>query len=65
MNFPSNAPDLPEYKVELQLKSVQMGLAIYRWKAMYTSIMTQVKFFAKCKRFKSSFKNRFFFAQKT
>ena len=36
-----------------------MGLAIYRWKAMDTSIMTQVKFLAKYKRFKSSFENRF------
>ena len=41
-----------------------MGLAIYRWIAMDISIMTQVKFLAKCKRFKSSFENRFFFTQK-
>ena len=55
----------PEYKVELQLKSVQTGLAIYRWQAMDTSIMTQLEFLAKCKRFKSSFENRFSFIQKT
>ena len=42
------------------LKGVQMGLAIYHWIAMDISIMTQVKFLAKCKRFKSSFENCFF-----
>jgi hypothetical protein len=31
---------------------------------MDTSIITQVKFLSKCKRFKSSFENRFFFIQK-
>ena len=36
-----------------------MGLAIYRWKAVDTNIMTQINFLAKCKRFKSSFENRF------
>ena len=34
-----------------------MGLAIYRWKAMETNIMTELKFLAKYKWFKSSFEN--------
>ena len=44
--------------------SCQIWIAIYRWKVMDTSIMTQLKFLAKYKRFKSSFENRFFLHKK-
>ena len=41
-----------------------MGLAIYHWKAMDTSIMTQVKFLAKCTQFKSSLKSVLLYTKK-
>jgi hypothetical protein len=42
-----------------------MGLAIYRLKAMDTSITALVEFLAKCTRFKSSFEKRFSSNKKT